>query len=61
MLVPVAASDFGDRFGRGPARAAVRRDALGLVEGGGVEPGLLGEAGGRQPGAGREPVDGVQI
>ena len=38
---------LGDRFGRGPARAAVRRHALGLVEGRRIEPGLLGEAGGR--------------
>ncbi len=49
---------FRDRLGRGPAGAAVRRDALRLVEGGGIEPGLLGEAGRGEPGARREPVDG---
>src|SRR5439155_27318142 len=48
---------FGDRFGRWPALAAVRRDALGFVEGGRVEAGLLGEAGCREPGTFGEPVE----
>src|SRR5262245_39237677 len=46
------------RFGRGPARAAVWGDALGLVEGGGVEPGLSGEAGRGEPCNGGEAVEG---
>src|SRR4051794_18559536 len=33
-----------DRLGRGPAWAALRGDALGFVESGGVEPRLLGQA-----------------
>ena len=48
---------LGDRFGRGPALAAVAGDALGFVEGGGVEAGALGKARGRQPGTLGEPVE----
>src|SRR5437879_13164561 len=44
------------RFGGRPALAAVRGDALGFVEGGGIKPGAFGKPGGRQPGAPRKPV-----
>ena len=49
---------LGHRFGGRPARPAFRGDALGFVEGGRVEARLLGETGGRQFGAGGQPVDG---
>src|SRR4029078_13223050 len=49
---------FGDRLGRGPARAPIRRDALGLVERGWIETRPLGEARGRQLGPRGEPVEG---
>ena len=48
---------LGYGLGRGPARPAVGRDALGLVEGGRVEPGALGKARSREPGARRQPVE----
>src|SRR6185312_13872555 len=35
--------DFRDRFGRGPARTAFRRDALRFIEARGIEPGLFRE------------------
>src|SRR5207253_6389222 len=50
---------FCHRLGRGPALAAFRGDALGFVEGGGIESRLLRESGGREPGASGEPVEGV--
>ena len=48
---------LGDQFGRWPALAAVGGDALGFVEGGGVEAGAFGEPRGRQPGAFGQPVE----
>jgi len=45
-----------ERFGRGPAFAAVGGHALGLVEGGGIEARPLGKPRGRQPGARRKPI-----
>src|SRR6185312_5281336 len=50
---------LGDRFGGRPALAAFRRDALGLVEGGRVEAGLLGQAGCGELVARRESVEGI--
>src|SRR5947208_3632584 len=47
---------LGDRFGRGPALAAVGGDPLGLVERGWIEPGALGKPGRRQPGVRRQPI-----
>src|SRR5262249_24986027 len=49
---------LGERFGRGPTRAAVTGDALRLVEGGRIEAGLFGQAGGRQADRGRKAVEG---
>ncbi len=46
-----------DRFGRWPALAAIGSGPLGLVEGGRIEAGLLGEAGRRQAGGGSESVE----
>src|SRR5664279_1568461 len=47
---------LGDRFGGRPALAAVGGDALGFVEGGGVEAGTFGQPRGRQSGALGQPV-----
>ena len=56
-MVEVAASAFATDSVEGQRGAAVGGDALGFVEGGGIEPGLLGEAGRREPGTGGEAVE----
>ena len=48
---------LADQFGRRPARAAGRRDALGFVERGGIEAGAPGKARSRKPGPRGEAID----
>src|ERR1700676_874842 len=47
---------LGNRFGGGPALAAVSGDAFGLVEGGGIETGFFRQARSRQSAALGKPV-----
>ena len=56
----VGGQRLGDRFGRGPAGAALRGDALRSVEGGRIKPGAAGKAGGGQAGACGEPIDSTR-
>jgi len=48
---------LGDALGGGPARAAFAGHPLGFIEGGGIEPGALGQPGRGKAVAARERVD----
>ena len=57
--LPRGFEDFGNALGRGPALPAVLADALGDIEGGGVEAGKLGERGNGMAVALRQRIDSI--